>query len=173
MSAIMGRTVCVFIALLLFPQALLAQGKLTDFFQESWTTRDGLPHNTINSIQQTEDGYLWFATWEGVVRFNGRNMEVFVRGARTGLPDTGTFSLGKDCQGNLLVSSARGGLSQVRPEQWRALPAFSSMVRALHCDRSGNLWLGTDSTGVVRQDADASARSTVLSRGLRMNVSML
>jgi diguanylate cyclase (GGDEF)-like protein len=161
-----GSTLVLFFALSLGSSTIFAQGKLTDFFQESWTTRDGLPHNTINSIQQTEDGYLWFATWEGVARFNGRNMKVFVRGEETGLPDTGTFSLGKDCQGNLLVSSARGGLSQVRPENWRVLQESSSMIRALHCDNAGNLWLGTDSTGVIRQHPDGSRTTFASSRGL-------
>lgn len=165
-NLLLYRAFALFLALLLTPSAALAKGKLTDFFQESWTTRDGLPHNTINSIQQTQDGYLWFATWEGVVRFNGRSMKIFVRGEQTGLPDTGTFSLGKDCQGNLLVTSARGGLSQVRPQQWIAQPAFSSMVRALHCDASGNLWLGTDSTGVVRQHADGTRSTFSASQGL-------
>ena len=48
-----------------------ATAALTDYFRESWSTRQGLPHNTINSISQTPDGYLWFATWEGVARYNG------------------------------------------------------------------------------------------------------
>ncbi|GGD59084.1 ligand-binding sensor domain-containing diguanylate cyclase [Lacimicrobium alkaliphilum] len=156
----------LFAVLLLIPQMTYAQGKLTDFFQESWTTRDGLPHNTINSIQQTEDGYLWFATWEGVARFNGRSMEVFGRGEKTGLPDTGTYNLGKDCQGNLLVTSARGGLSKVRPERWVAEPAFSSMVRALHCDAAGDLWLGTDNAGVIRQQPDGTRTRFSAAQGL-------
>ncbi len=28
----------------------------------SWTTDDGLPQNSVNSIVQTGDGYLWFTT---------------------------------------------------------------------------------------------------------------
>ena len=61
--------------------------KLNNYFQESWTTRDSLPHNTINGISQSADGYLWVATWEGLARFNGRNFTVLGRGATTGLPD--------------------------------------------------------------------------------------
>ncbi|WP_168171558.1 diguanylate cyclase [Lacimicrobium sp. SS2-24] len=161
-----GRIICTFFLLLTFSQSVAAQGNLTDFFQESWTTRDGLPHNTINSIQQTEDGYLWFATWEGVVRFNGRHMEVFVRGERTGLPDTGTFTLAKNCQGNLLVASARGGLSQVRADKWLAEAPLPSMIRSLHCDASDNLWMGTDNAGVIRQSAEGERKTFATTEGL-------
>lgn len=37
---------------------------LDNYFKESLNTRDGLPHNTINALAQTADGYLWFGTWE-------------------------------------------------------------------------------------------------------------
>lgn len=35
---------------------------LDNYFKESLNTRDGLPHNTINALAQTADGYLWFGT---------------------------------------------------------------------------------------------------------------
>jgi len=31
---------------------------------ESWTTGNGLPQNTVHSIVQTPEGYLWLATLE-------------------------------------------------------------------------------------------------------------
>jgi len=38
---------------------------------ESWTTDNGLPQNTILSIRQTHDGYLWLTTQDGLVRYDG------------------------------------------------------------------------------------------------------
>ncbi len=61
---------------------------ISDYFVETWTSTDGLPHNSINSIAQTRDGYLWFATWEGVVRYNGINFQVFDRNPQTGMVDS-------------------------------------------------------------------------------------
>jgi hypothetical protein len=37
----------------------------------SWTTDDGLPQNSVYAILQTRDGYLWFTTLDGLVRFDG------------------------------------------------------------------------------------------------------
>src|SRR5262245_35260486 len=42
-----------------------------DYLIRSWETADGLPENSATSIAQTPDGYLWFGTFNGLVRFNG------------------------------------------------------------------------------------------------------
>ncbi len=53
-------------ALLVFP-ALGAER----FLQRRWLSEDGLPGNFVRSVVQTSDRYLWVATAEGVVRFDG------------------------------------------------------------------------------------------------------
>lgn len=63
-----------------------AAGRL---FAEAWTTRDGLPHNQVNSITQTPEGYLWFATWEGLVRYNGQDFRIFTPQNVPALQDQG------------------------------------------------------------------------------------
>ncbi len=34
---------------------------------EVWTTQDGLPVNSINALLQSRDGYIWAATFDGLV----------------------------------------------------------------------------------------------------------
>ena len=43
---------------------------------QSWTRREDLPANSINAITQTKDGYLWFGTSKGLVRFDGLEFKV-------------------------------------------------------------------------------------------------
>ena len=38
-------------------QAQESHVALSEYFVESWSTKDGLPHNSINAIAQTEEGY--------------------------------------------------------------------------------------------------------------------
>ena len=97
-----------------------AQSQLSDYFKEVWTTRDGLPHNTINAIAQSEDGYLWVGTWEGAARFNGRSFTVFGRGEPSGLPDVGIRIIHKTHQKSLIFAGARGGLSERRADEWHS-----------------------------------------------------
>ncbi|MEO6882668.1 MAG: two-component regulator propeller domain-containing protein [Bacteroidia bacterium] len=38
---------------------------------QTWNTENGLPQNSINDITQTDNGYLWIATFDGIARFDG------------------------------------------------------------------------------------------------------
>ncbi len=49
-----------------------------------YSTEDGLPQKTINAIQQDKNGYMWFATRNGISRFDGQNFIIY----RTALGDS-------------------------------------------------------------------------------------
>lgn len=42
---------------------------------QHWTSREGLPQNSINTIIQAKDGYLWIGTFGGICRFDGLTFE--------------------------------------------------------------------------------------------------
>jgi hypothetical protein len=44
---------------------------------DSWTTDNGLPQNSVTGLTQTPDGYLWFTTNDGLVRFDGNRFKIF------------------------------------------------------------------------------------------------
>ena len=50
---------------------------ITQFGHDVWTTSNGLPQDSVRAIAQTADGYLWFATTDGLARFDGINFTVF------------------------------------------------------------------------------------------------
>src|SRR4051794_27842063 len=50
------------------------------FLIKTWQTEDGLPENSATAMVQTPDGYLWFGTFNGLVRFDGVKFTVFDRG---------------------------------------------------------------------------------------------
>jgi hypothetical protein len=59
---------------LLFSQAavclfLLLQTTPAQYRFDSFTTDNGLPQNGVRRIAQTPDGYLWFTTFDELVRF--------------------------------------------------------------------------------------------------------
>ena len=143
---------------------------LNHYFQESWSTRDGLPHNTINSITQSTDGYLWLGSWEGAARFNGREFEVFGRGPLTGLPDSGIRALNKDNQGRLLLAGARGGISRRNGQDWTRWPALDVLLNAVVEDDRQQLWLASEGQGVFRQTEDGKRTQFTTEHGLPSDV---
>ena len=146
-----------------------ATAALTDYFRESWSTRQGLPHNTINSISQTPDGYLWFATWEGVARYNGREFKVFGREQQTGLPDSGIRALHLDPKGRLLLGGSRGGMALLQDQQWRPIDPVSSLVNDVRGDAKGQLWVGTEGGGLFCLQTDGSRQQWTRHDGLPSN----
>mgnify|MGYP003341189922 CR=1 FL=1 len=68
-------------------QSVLAQGAPTNYLIRTYTSNDGLRSDTINGVTQSEDGYLWFATYGGLVRFDGVRFRVF---DRDNVPELGT-----------------------------------------------------------------------------------
>ncbi|MFY8001457.1 MAG: two-component regulator propeller domain-containing protein, partial [Candidatus Kapaibacteriota bacterium] len=51
------------------PRKPVPQVSLTQFIHRKWETEQGLPQNSAISITQTRDGYVWFGTTDGLVRF--------------------------------------------------------------------------------------------------------
>ncbi len=42
-----------------------------------WTTEKGLPENSVFSLLQTRDGYVWVGTGYGLARFDGIHFKTF------------------------------------------------------------------------------------------------
>ncbi len=58
--------------------------------------KEGLPQSSVKAILQTSDGYLWFGTRFGLVRFDGVTLTVFGPGSNPALEDGNCGSLMQD-----------------------------------------------------------------------------
>src|SRR4051795_8982574 len=79
------------------------------FVVRSWQSEDGLPGNVVRAVTQATDGYLWVATAEGTVRFDGMRFTVFDSqpdGKLARLPPRGLFALKN---GEVWITTARSG----------------------------------------------------------------
>jgi ligand-binding sensor domain-containing protein len=79
-----------------------------------YSTRDGLAHDRVNDIRRDSFGYLWFATWEGVTRFDGRRMVSY--GTADGLPNPLVWRIAEDAHGRLWFATAGGGVARLVDE---------------------------------------------------------
>lgn len=118
-----------------------------DFAYDRWTTNEGLPHNSVQGVVQTREGYLWLATWEGLARYNGTRFTIFSRDSHPPLPDNGVTGILSDRQGNLWIGDSRGNLGRRDAAgRWRFWTARQGLPRAsiltLARDGQGRLWIG-------------------------------
>lgn len=56
---------------------VLCAGVSAQYRVDSWTTDNGLPQNSVTGLTRTPDGYIWFTTHDGLVRFDGNRFTIF------------------------------------------------------------------------------------------------
>ncbi len=76
---------------------------------DSWTTDNGLPQNGLRQITQTPDGYLWFTTFDGLVRFDGVKFTTFGKGNSKGIINNRFTGLYGDKDGTLYATTMEDG----------------------------------------------------------------
>ncbi len=74
----------------------------------NYTTKDGLPSNEVYDVLQDDDGYMWFATDNGVSRYDGYEFKNY--GPSEGLKDRVVFTLQKDKDGKIWMAGFGGKL---------------------------------------------------------------
>lgn len=111
---------------------------------DSWTTENGLPQNSVNDILQTSDGYVWLATYGGLVRFDGARFVVFDR-STDGIKSQRIRTLREDSRGVLWAATEDGMLIRYRDELFTTYTSEHGLpaTAALRIDEGsgGNLWI--------------------------------
>jgi signal transduction histidine kinase/ligand-binding sensor domain-containing protein/CheY-like chemotaxis protein/AraC-like DNA-binding protein len=133
------------------PSALAA-----GWVRESWSIADGLPINSINALIQSRTGYVWLATFDGLVRFDGVRFTVYNSANSPGLPsdrilsvmETRDSALWMNTEQLYLVRFAHGRFTHI--DESRGLVGGAQMV---YEDPSGQLFVGgTNGLGRIEGD---------------------
>jgi signal transduction histidine kinase/ligand-binding sensor domain-containing protein len=125
------------------------------YFFDKWDTNNGLPQNTVGAIRQTRDGYLWLATLDGLVRFDGVKFKVFTVGNSEGLNNNRFRLLHETPDGALWIGSEELGIVRYQNGKFQTytendgLPTNSP--QAFATDADGALLL-TTALGIVKFD---------------------
>lgn len=79
----------------------------------SLTSRDGLLSNSVNAIFRDSHGWMWFATDDGLNKFDGTNFTVYRHqpGDSSSLRSNEILALHEDRSGNLWVGASGGAIS--------------------------------------------------------------
>lgn len=134
---------------LLLPLLLVLQkanAQQSDINFINFSSKDGLSSSSVNAIIKDQYGYMWFATGDGLNKFDGINFTVY----RNNPADTTSIggdiitAFYEDDQGNLWIGNNRTlSLYDRKKDAFRNYNFWgNSAVRAIGADRSGNLWVG-------------------------------
>jgi ligand-binding sensor domain-containing protein len=129
----------------------------------AYTVADGLPHNIVKKIVADSRGFVWFATRRGLARFDGQRFLTY--GVQDGLPIPSVNHVLVTSRGAYWVATNGGGVCRLETDTPRERsPGVSprrfticavgetpeaNRVNALHEDRYGQIWAGSDG-GLLR-----------------------
>lgn len=151
-------------------EALDPNRSLREFGHQVWMTENGLPQNTVQSVTQTRNGYIWIATQEGLARFDGVNFAVFNKENTPQLKSNDIRFLREDSQGRLWISTSYG-LIRLQDGQFTSFTMNEGLpdnsVGPIVEDHKNTLWIAT-SGGLVRFEGAFKTYTT--REGLASNV---
>jgi signal transduction histidine kinase/ligand-binding sensor domain-containing protein/CheY-like chemotaxis protein/AraC-like DNA-binding protein len=131
----------------------------------SLTSMDGLSSNTVTAILKDKHGLMWFATDDGLNRFDGTDVRVYrhKKNDPSSLRSSDITSLHQDSKGQVWVGTIEGGLHLYNrnKDSFISIPSPHS-VTSITSDASGKLWVGTTG-GLVHLDPETHHISTFLS----------
>jgi signal transduction histidine kinase/ligand-binding sensor domain-containing protein len=130
---------------------------LNQYVHDIWTEKDGLPQNGVYGLTQTRDGYIWFGSQEGLVRFDGVNFTVFDRTNTKEIANAWVGALFEDSEGTLWFGyQGRGsGIGRYMHGTFNGLDAKRGLrhtnVRNFYEARDSAKWFSHGPWGVTRE----------------------
>ncbi len=140
--------------LCIFSLPIFAQSKKELKF-ETITINDGLSQGMINAMLQDKYGFMWFATNDGLNRFDGYHFTIFKNSVDDSNSIAGNFIrfLFEDSKGRLWIATADNGLDlfdsksetfiHFKKQNNNKNSLSSNSITSISEDKLGGIWVGT------------------------------
>ncbi len=140
---------------------------------QQYTANTGLPSNNVFDVEFDKMGNMWFATSDGIVKYDGAVYTSYNQ--ENGLKDPVLFDIFIDDAGTLWASTDQGGVARYDKGSFVYPPELSwldsTIVHYIGQDQRGKLWLSLDNAGfvILNQDLSTVQRFTT-EQGLPSNL---
>ncbi len=147
---LLRRTLFFFLFFVCTPLLFLVRGEFS-YHVQYLTIDQGLPQNTVNDILRDQDGFMWFATGNGLSRYDGYD---FTNYWKPDLPSNLINALTQSHENYIWVGTSQGLMryDKVNEEFEEILlsdhPEHSFNVVALYADTDNRVWVGTYENGL-------------------------
>jgi signal transduction histidine kinase/ligand-binding sensor domain-containing protein/CheY-like chemotaxis protein/HPt (histidine-containing phosphotransfer) domain-containing protein len=123
------------------------------------TTADGLPQGTVRAVLQDSQGFMWFGTEDGLVRYDGQDLVRYGYSPQRnrGLPGNFIRQIVEGPHHNLWIAMnggvarwnrARDDFTVYRHDPHDPDSLASDDVNVLSVDAGGKIWIGTADAGL-------------------------
>jgi signal transduction histidine kinase/ligand-binding sensor domain-containing protein/DNA-binding response OmpR family regulator len=159
-STIVLMRFLVFILAVLVSASTVSVGQGVTPYFSTISVNDGLPSNVIAAVEEDAFKFIWIGTANGLARYDGYHFRTFRKGELNNtIPSNQISTLLADGE-NLWVGTWNG-LCRINArtlEVTRIDLGAHTVVRVLHKDRDGNVWIGT-ATALLRHESSGGGFS--------------
>jgi len=136
---------------------------------EHLTAAEGMPQGTVYDTLQDSQGFVWLATEDGLVRYDGHDLVRYgySRNAVDGLPGNFVRQIVEDAHHDLWIAIKDAGLARwnratdsftrYRHDPENSASLASDVARAVVVDTHGRIWIATNDAGVDVLDPSSGA----------------
>ena len=121
---------------------------------------DGLPSNEVTDIARDHEGFIWMATPDGLVRYDGSGLRIWrpEGDGSKGLPSGEIYRVHVDARDRLWVSMVDAGVvmldaTRKNITRFDGKPEFSNRNIMSITSIGDDVWMGTNGDGLYRIDA--------------------
>lgn len=130
------------------------QTPLTDCSVDQWTGENGLLSNNLTSVFQASNGFLWITTNNGLMRFDGVNLQIFDQHKIPFFSTEAFYRVYEDknktlwfaSRGSGIVRYSENAFAQFLPDN----PLVPKSLRTMLLQDDGTIWAGSDYKGLIR-----------------------
>ncbi|MEW6158665.1 MAG: two-component regulator propeller domain-containing protein [Verrucomicrobiota bacterium] len=108
-----------------------------------WHIEDGLPQNSVTSITQSPDGYLWVATFNGLARFDGARFTVLNQFTKPALTNPRLIKVKSDLRGRIWIQDEDRQIHVLEAGSLETVPPPPGELNSWVVDTRGILWMVT------------------------------
>nr|WP_315245595.1 two-component regulator propeller domain-containing protein [uncultured Flavobacterium sp.] len=133
---------------------------------ENYSTEDGLSHDAIAYTMKDKEGFMWFATWDGINRFDGKNFVTYkaTAGDNSSLNNNRIALIKEDASGYIWLKAYDRQIYRFD----KSTESFLSIANILGTTKidfdnvfptsNGNVWLTTMDKGIFLIQKKTSGR---------------
>lgn len=131
---------------------------------EHLSTQEGLPQGTVYASLQDTQGFVWLATEDGLVRYDGHELfrYAYAASAHSGLPGNFVRDIVEDSHHDLWIAIKDAGIARwnrvtdsftvYRHDPTNPASLASDATRVVRIDPRGRVWIGMEDAGVDALD---------------------
>lgn len=118
---------------------------------EQWGIEDGLPVNSVYDILKAKNGYLWLASHDGLIRFNGIEFKIFRASDYNQLRGNRIQYIVEAADSSIIIQSEGLSITRLKNGVFTHLVTLdpqklgNGTAMGFFEDSAGNIWLGGDS----------------------------